>query len=91
MTTTRPALTPAQLRVLHLIAEGHTNPEIAKALFLSVNTVKTHVADIRKTLGAHNRAHAVHLAWHADILPDAVLRRTQVVELPAGDVGGVER
>jgi DNA-binding CsgD family transcriptional regulator len=84
-------LSRREREILALIATGHTSPAIADQLHLSPHTVKTHVRRLFDALGARDRAHAVHLAWQAGILPDAIPRRTQVVELPAGDVGGVER
>jgi DNA-binding CsgD family transcriptional regulator len=89
--STRPDLSRRERQILALIATGHTGPAIAAELHISPHTVKTHVRRLFDNLGARDRAHAVHLAWHAGILPDAVPRRTQVVELPAGDVGEVER
>jgi DNA-binding CsgD family transcriptional regulator len=43
------SLTPAELRVAHLVAAGHTNREVAQALFLSEKTVEGHLrATFRK-------------------------------------------
>lgn len=52
-------LSPQQLRVLRLIAEGTTNREIAVALGLSPHTVKDHVAELVRRLEVRNRAQAV--------------------------------
>lgn len=52
-------LSPQQLRVLALIAEGTTNREIAVALGLSPHTVKDHVAELVRRLEVRNRAQAV--------------------------------
>lgn len=52
-------LSPQQLRVLTLIAEGTTNREIAAALGLSPHTVKDHVAELVRRLEVRNRAQAV--------------------------------
>ncbi len=57
MTTTR--LSHSQLRVLRLVASGLTNPQIARQLFISVNTVKTHIKDISDRLGTTGRTQAV--------------------------------
>jgi two-component system NarL family response regulator len=46
-----PALSPRETELVHLIAEGLTNNEIAAKLFLSVHTVKTHRKNIIKKLG----------------------------------------
>jgi DNA-binding NarL/FixJ family response regulator len=50
-TTEIPALSPRETELVHLIAEGLTNNEIAAKLFLSVHTVKTHRKNIIKKLG----------------------------------------
>jgi DNA-binding NarL/FixJ family response regulator len=49
------ALTPAELRVALLVAEGLSNPAIAAELFLSRQTVQTHVAHILAKLGFQSR------------------------------------
>ncbi len=48
-----------QLEVLGLVAEGYSNGEIASRLYLSENTVKWHVGQILRKLGAANRAQAI--------------------------------
>ena len=52
------ALTPAEVRVLRLIAEGNANKEIATQLSVSEDTVKGQVRNILSKLGAKDRAHA---------------------------------
>ena len=49
------ALTPAELRVASLVAEGLSNPAIAAELFLSRQTVQTHMSHILAKLGAQSR------------------------------------
>lgn len=49
------SLTPTELRVAHLISDGLSNPDIAAELFLSRNTVQTHVSHILAKLGARSR------------------------------------
>lgn len=39
-------LSARELEVLKLVVEGYSNPEIAKAMYLSINTIKTHVRSI---------------------------------------------
>ena len=51
-------LSKREIEVLHLIAEGQTNQDIATTLFLSVNTVKVHTRNIYGKLSAHLRADA---------------------------------
>ena len=57
---TRPAagwasLTPTELRVAELVAEGLTNPQIGERMFISKATVKTHLAHIFRKLDVHSR------------------------------------
>jgi predicted ATPase/DNA-binding CsgD family transcriptional regulator len=58
------SLTPTELRVVELVAEGLTNPQIGERMFVSKATVKTHLAHIFKKLDVRNRAelsaHAAH-------------------------------
>ncbi len=56
---TRDALTPRELEVLRLMARGRTNQAIANALVVRVGTVKYHVKNILRKLGATSRADAV--------------------------------
>ncbi len=51
-----------ELEVLHLVAAGYSNPEIARELVVSVGTVKTHTSHIYGKLNARNRAEAVKRA-----------------------------
>jgi DNA-binding NarL/FixJ family response regulator len=51
-------LTPRELEVLRLVAEGKTNSEIAQSLFVSVGTVKVHVERIIDKLGVSDRTQA---------------------------------
>jgi DNA-binding NarL/FixJ family response regulator len=46
-----PALSSRETEIIHLIAEGMTNKEIAEKLFLSIHTIKTHRKNIIKKLG----------------------------------------
>jgi LuxR family maltose regulon positive regulatory protein len=55
------ALTPREQEVLHLLAAGHTNAEIARRLFIAESTVKTHLANIYTKLRVDNRVAAA--AW----------------------------
>ena len=48
-------LTPREREILALLVTGKTNAEIARALFISLSTVKTHVASIFDKMGAGNR------------------------------------
>jgi predicted ATPase/DNA-binding CsgD family transcriptional regulator len=55
-------LSPRELEVLRLLAQGLSNPQIAEALIVSVGTVKTHTHNIFTKLGAANRMQAVQRA-----------------------------
>ena len=65
----RLGLTPREIEILHLIAEGLSNREIAQRLFVSENTVKTHSANLFSKLSAKRRTQAVQLAKAAGIIP----------------------
>ncbi len=50
------SLTDAELRVVRLVTEGLTNPQIAGRLFVSAQTVKTHMKNVFRKLGVSSRA-----------------------------------
>ncbi|MEV7044221.1 LuxR C-terminal-related transcriptional regulator [Amycolatopsis sp. NPDC051061] len=56
------ALTPTELEVVKLAAEGCTNPEIGTRLFMSRGTVKTHLAHVYAKLGIANRTELATVA-----------------------------
>jgi DNA-binding CsgD family transcriptional regulator len=61
------ALTPTEIKVVALVAQGMSNPQIAEKLFLSKRTVQTHVSHILTKLELHSRT---------DIAREASLRET---------------
>lgn len=61
-------LTVRELEVLRLVATGLTNQEIADHLFISVSTVKRHIANTYGKLGSSNRTQAVKLAEELELL-----------------------
>jgi DNA-binding NarL/FixJ family response regulator len=62
------ALSPAEVRVLHLIADGNTNKEIAAQLSVTEDAVKGQVRNILSKLGANDRTHAVTIALKRGIM-----------------------
>jgi len=56
-------LSSREIEILQLVAEGRTNREIAAQLYISENTVKTHLARIFEKLKTTTRNEAVALAW----------------------------
>ncbi len=61
-------LSKREYQVLGLIADGLENQSIAKILFVSVETVRTHVKSILRKLGARDRTHAVAVAFRTGVL-----------------------
>jgi DNA-binding NarL/FixJ family response regulator len=61
-------LTPHELEVLRMVAAGATNREVAEHLFLSVDTVKSHLEAIYRKLEVADRAHAVAVAMRKGLL-----------------------
>ncbi|GAA1626010.1 response regulator [Leucobacter chromiireducens] len=63
-----PKLTEREIEVLRLLATGDTNREIARALFVSEATVKTHLAHIFTKLDVDGRSRAVHVAQETGLI-----------------------
>ncbi|HEV3086594.1 MAG TPA: response regulator transcription factor [Candidatus Elarobacter sp.] len=62
-------LTPRETEILKLIADGVGNAEIAERLYISLGTVKGHVADILAKLSASDRAQAAVTAYRRGLIP----------------------
>jgi DNA-binding CsgD family transcriptional regulator len=65
----RLGVTPREMEILHLIAAGLSNREIAERLNVSENTVKTHAARLFAKLNARRRTQVVQLAKEAGLIP----------------------
>ena len=62
------SITPRQADVLTGLAHGLTNLQIARRLYLSEQTVKTHAKALYRALGARDRAHAVALTVSGQVV-----------------------
>jgi DNA-binding NarL/FixJ family response regulator len=67
--TTTVTLSDREKQVLSLVAAGQSNPSIARALFVSEATVKTHLLHAFSKLGVNDRTRAVTLAMELGLLP----------------------
>ena len=65
----RARLTPRELAVLRLVSTGRQASEIAKALALGEETVRSHIKKAQTKLGARNRAHAACEALRQNLIP----------------------
>jgi DNA-binding NarL/FixJ family response regulator len=83
----RPKLTQRELEVLALVAEGRSNPEIARELFIGEATVKTHLLRLFAKLGVDDRTRAVTLAYETGILtrPQGAAGSPQARGAPRGN------
>lgn len=70
MSPTGPQLSPRESEVLRLLADGLGVAAIARQLFVSESTAKTHISKIYEKLGAGNRAQAIMKAIRAGLLSD---------------------
>ena len=88
-------LTDRELEIVEMIAFGLSGPEIATELHLSHATVRTHVRNAMKKLGAHSRAHLVAKVYGDGIVPppraasdgSGVRREQAAVDAPEPGVG----
>lgn len=61
-------LTPRELEVLRLVAQGQTYDEIADQLVVSINTIRTHIKALYRKLDAGNRTEAIQIARDRQLL-----------------------
>jgi DNA-binding NarL/FixJ family response regulator len=64
----QPALSPREVEILQLLAQGLSNRALSKALFISEATVKTHLLHIYEKLEVNDRAAAVAVAYERGLL-----------------------
>lgn len=64
------ALSPRELQVLALVAQGLSTREIAEALWVTQETVKSHVSRVLHRLHARTRAQAVAIAYRDGLWPN---------------------
>jgi DNA-binding CsgD family transcriptional regulator len=58
-----------ELEILGLVAQGHSNQEIAAKLFVSLSTVKTHIQNLFEKLDVKRRTHAIEKARSLSLIP----------------------
>ncbi len=79
----RPKLTSSELRVLQSLTQHHTTAEIAESLFISPNTVKSHLQSLYRKLGCSTREEAMHEAERMSLVhSDAHLTAPKNPEQP---------
>jgi DNA-binding NarL/FixJ family response regulator len=64
-----PELTKRELEILRLVAEGHSNAQLARMLWVTEQTVKFHLSNIYRKLDVANRTEASRWAQVHDLLP----------------------
>ena len=62
-------LSKRELEILSLLAQGHSNQEIATKLFVSLSTVKTHIQNLFEKLDVKGRTQAVEKAKRLNLIP----------------------
>jgi DNA-binding NarL/FixJ family response regulator len=70
MSPTSSRLSAREREVLRLLADGSGVAQVARALFVSESTAKTHISSIYNKLGAANRAQAIMKAFRAGLIAD---------------------
>jgi len=64
-------LSGREIEVVQAIARGRTNTEVAAELFISLSTVKSHLASIHNKLGVRNRVEIAGWAWETGLVQPA--------------------
>ena len=65
-------LSGRELEVAAAVARGHTNTEIAAELFISLSTVKSHLASIQNKLDVRNRVGIAAWAWGSGLVQPVI-------------------
>jgi two-component system, NarL family, response regulator DevR len=73
-----PKLTRRELEILRLVAEGHSNSQLAKMLWVTEQTIKFHLSNIYRKLGVSNRTEASRWAQLHGLLSTATPERAAV-------------
>jgi len=63
-------MSPRELQVISLVAQGMTNYEIGRKLFIAPSTVRSHLANSMEKLEACNRTNLVYLAMKKGLIQD---------------------
>jgi DNA-binding NarL/FixJ family response regulator len=69
-------LTPRETEILHALAEGQSNKQMAQHFWLSAQTIKYHLTNIYRKLKVDGRTQAVRLAYEHGLIENPVLRET---------------
>jgi PAS domain S-box-containing protein len=64
----KPHLTTRQHQVVHLLARGYSTEQIAEHLHVAITTVRTHIRQLLRALGAHSRIEAIAVARRDGLL-----------------------
>jgi DNA-binding CsgD family transcriptional regulator len=75
------ALTPSELRIVRLVAEGRSNREIAHELYVTLKTVEGHLSRVYTKLGIDGRAELRPILEGADLRPGSQGEKTRVPTL----------
>ena len=60
-------LTARELQIVRLVARGRTNEELAAELYVTLATVKTHLANVQRKLAVRNRVEIAAWAWRTGV------------------------
>jgi len=73
----RPNLTKRELEILRLVAEGHSNSQLARLLWVTEQTIKFHLSNIYRKLDVANRTEASRWAQVHGLLPQEAVQMSQ--------------